>query len=151
MELQTGEVTLQIHCRDLPGTTFGEHTAVRLGTQRGQVVVDDVPANTAGEVTFTLPLSVRPRPATEELDFGGPFVHGKPGERFLYLCWGQRGADGTWYGFRRAKIPLALLDRGRLLNALHTTRPLSLAIRMTDAKGGPICGSLKSKDIEQEE
>lgn len=36
---------------------------------------------------------------------GGPYVHGKPGARFLYLSF--RGADGDW--MRRTKI--ALPDR----------------------------------------
>jgi len=36
-------------------------------------------------------------------DFGGPFVHGPAGARFLYLSWRPRG--GVW--IRRFKIPLA--------------------------------------------
>jgi len=40
-----------------------------------------------------------------QIDFRGPFVHGKRGARFLYLSWGERFPDGRLQMFRRAKLP----------------------------------------------
>jgi len=131
-----GERTLLLRCRDLPGTTFDGRTAVRLGVQRGpREVVDDVPA-TGNEITFRVPLRVRPGH-----DFGGPFVQGRPGERFVYLCWGERGEDGAWDGFRRAKLSLS--DVPAVPDTVVEAR-----LRLTDAKGGPECGTLRGAAIE---
>ena len=46
-------------------------------------------------------------PFTDEgaIDFGGPFVHGRKGERFLYLSWGA--VDPDFEMFRRAKLVFA--------------------------------------------
>jgi hypothetical protein len=45
------------------------------------------------------------------LDFKGPAVHGKKGERFLYLTWGDVDAAGAFHMFRRAKLMLNRVDR----------------------------------------
>jgi hypothetical protein len=144
-----GELTLLIHCRNLPGATFGERTAVRLGVQKGSAeVIDDVAGDTPS-VTFTVPLRVKARrDATDQPDFGGPFAQGKPGERFVYLCWGERTAGGHWDGFRRAKLPLYALDRPRVLAALSSGRPIEVHIGMTDAKGAPVCATLRPEQLE---
>ena len=42
------------------------------------------------------------------LDFRGPAVQGRRGERFVYLTWGNVDADGGFEMFRRAKL---MLDR----------------------------------------
>ena len=44
------------------------------------------------------------------LDFKGPAVHGKRGERFLYLTWGDVGPDESFAMFRRAKLMLNHVD-----------------------------------------
>jgi hypothetical protein len=48
-------------------------------------------------------------PRDGELDFKGSVVHGKRGERFLYLTWGQVH-DGTFDMFRRANLVLNAVD-----------------------------------------
>lgn len=42
-----------------------------------------------------------------KLDFAGPFVHGNPGARFLYLSW-KRSAASAAPWLQRVKVPLAL-------------------------------------------
>ena len=50
--------------------------------------------------------AVEARLDTSGLDFRGPFVHGTPQGRFLYLSWKRRVASAApWYW--RVKIPLA--------------------------------------------
>ncbi len=134
------EITILIRCHDLPGVRFGERTAVRLGIQKGQDVVDDVLAEGDG-VTFTATLRVGGR-ETGKPNFLGPYAHGKPEDRFLYLCWGERKA-GEWDSFRRAKVPLTHLSWHRLDQAWETGEPITLSLAMTDGRGGPACGSVK--------
>ena len=138
---QQREITIQIHCHDLPGVRFEERTAVRLGIQKGQEVVDDVPAE-GGGVTFTATLRVGER-ENGEPNFLGSYAHGKPGERFLYLCWGERMAE-RWYPFRRAKVPLKHLDWRRLDQAWNTGEPITLTVAVTDQRGGPACGTVEA-------
>ena len=58
-----------------------------------------------GSLRFDCEIGVEPGTGHEELQLSGPFVHGKPGERFLYLGWRPRnGAVDDW--IRRWKISL---------------------------------------------
>jgi Family of unknown function (DUF5990) len=76
---------------------------VFVGVQCRREVVGRVPADT-DEVSFELTVDVIDGP--NGLDFRGPFVHGRPGDRFLYLNWGTVGADGEFEMFSRAKLRL---------------------------------------------
>jgi hypothetical protein len=44
------------------------------------------------------------RAADGSIDFRGPLVSGRRGDRFLYLNWGTVAPDGTFQMFRRAKV-----------------------------------------------
>lgn len=142
------EITLRIHCHELPGMAWGGRSGVRLGIQKGRDVVDDVPAD-AAEVTFTVPLRVKISPHSDAPDFSGPFVQGAKGDRFIYLNWGERlaGAD-EWEGFSRAKLLLTDLSRARIANALQSGRPLKVSVRMTDARGRLVCASLRGDEVQ---
>ena len=67
-----------------------------------------------------------------ELDFKGRAVHGKHGDRFLYLTWG-RLHDGTFDMFRRAKLMLNAVDP-QLLAGAAEGRSLVATVRLTDAR-----------------
>jgi hypothetical protein len=138
------EVTVTIRCHNLPGLRFAEHTAIRLGIQKGHAVVDDVPADTS-QVIFKVSLRVERNPKTGKPNFLGLYAHGTPLERFLYLCWGERH-KGTWDGFRRAKVHLKHLIWKQVEAALRQNQPIEFSFDMTDAKGGPVCGSLNLHD-----
>jgi hypothetical protein len=72
-------------------------------------------------------------------DFGGPFVHGKRGERFVYVSWGD-GSGDSFTMFRRAKL---------MLHEAPTTDGTAVAtIHLTDGKGLPICARLKPPALE---
>jgi hypothetical protein len=139
------ELTLVLHCRNLPGTQCAGKTGVRIGVQKGQVVIEDVPADTE-EALFTLPLHVRSSSQTGQSDYRGPFVQGRVGERFVYLCWGER-VGPTWEGFRRAKLPLRHLGAGLVQKALSTGIPIHVFLDMTDERGGPLTACIKEEVI----
>jgi hypothetical protein len=128
-----GDIHLVFVCRDLPP---GE--ALRLGIQRGTVVIDDV-LGEGDEIPFSFSVTVRPRQGG--IDFGGPFVQGRPGERFVYLCWGTRDEAGGWEMERRAKIPLVGITPAQAETAGRTGQPIEAALEMTDARGRPVCAS----------
>lgn len=139
------EITLLLHCQNLPGTKFEGRTAVRLGIQRGKEVIEDIPGDVT-QVTFAVPLRVKKNSQTGKPDFTGPFAQGRPGERYIYLCWGERKGE-AWEGFRRAKIHLRHLDWDTVEGALQSGRPIEVFIDMTDNKGGPLCATVKEDKI----
>ena len=65
--------------------------------------VDLVPGD-AAEGRWTVELDVVDRDGVA--DFRGPAVQGRPGQRFVYLTWGDV-TDGAFTMFRRLKIMLA--------------------------------------------
>ena len=147
MTRSPGALTIRLRCRHLPGTRFEQRSGVWLGVQRGQEVVDDVAAEAdQEEVVFDLPVQVALSPRTGTTDFKGPFVHGKRGARFLYLCWGERQGE-AWEGFRRAKVPLGSLSPVLLDQALRAGAVIETPLAMTDRRGGPVAGSFHDEEI----
>ena len=140
------QLSLELRCVRMPGPVFGDHLQVRLGIQCGAEVIDDVPA-IHQDVTFTCKLRVAAGQASSSPpNFLGPYAHGTPGERFIYLCWGERHG-AVWTGFRRAKIHLNVLSTVDVLAALAAKRQLVAVITMTDGKSGPRCASIRSDGI----
>lgn len=72
------------------------------------------------------------------LDFRGPGVHGKGGDRFIYLTWGNVGPDNTFEMFRRAKLVLDRVEP-QLVERAVATGHLAVAVELTDNDGGPRC------------
>ena len=71
--------------------------------------------------------------------FAGPFVRGVRDDRHLGLIWGDLQADGTLRVFRGAKLRLVDVDPGLIEQALRPGSGLVARIRLTDARGNPIC------------
>jgi hypothetical protein len=141
-------VRLRIVGRELPGRSFHDvgysdcrWDNVHVGVQRKREVIDLVPGD-ADQAVFDLDITVRPgrdgRP-----DHGGPVVHGRPNERFVYLSWGAVGDDGSFEMFRRIKLWLRGLDPELLDAATQEGRRLQVELSLTDCRGGPRCGGIK--------
>jgi len=127
---------VEIHGHHLPGTTCCGHTAVAVGVQRGRDVVDDHPADADTAVWAFDVTDVRDRSGAA--DVRGPFVHGRPGDRFLYLSWSGVGPDGRRTMFRRAKI---MLGPALLAIAAGATLVAELALTMSD--GTSLCAAVR--------
>jgi hypothetical protein len=120
---------------DVVGTGCPVLPGVTVGVQRGTEVVD-VRGADGGDLRWTLEAR-----RTGAHDLRGPYVHGRPGARFLYLSW-AREPEGM---FRRAKlmldeVPAALLD-GAEEQALLATLPLAMA------DGSPVCAAVRPPQI----
>ena len=140
---------IRIEGRDLPGRRAGAPgDALRLGNvhvgvQRKSEVVERVPASAESAVWQ---FEVASREVDGLLDVGGPWVHGRPGARFLYLSWG--GVDGdTFAMFRRAKLMFGDIPTA-MLRAAHDGRGvLTASLGLTDAYGDPVCARVRPPAI----
>jgi hypothetical protein len=139
-------VDVRIMGRNLPGLQWCEYEQVHVGVQREKQVVGLVPGD-AAEAVFVIQVTVVGGDA-QDLDFRGPFVHGRRGERFLYLSWGQLAPDGAFAMFRRAKLWLSAVDGQDVARALATGQALEATLALTDARGGPLCASVRPPTIQ---
>ncbi|MDT0348755.1 DUF5990 family protein [Pseudonocardia charpentierae] len=129
-------VHIQIRGRDLPGRDCCDHAAVVVGVQRGREVVDLRSAD-ADEIVWAFDATdVTARDGAP--DVRGPFVHGRPGGRFLYLSWGSVAPGGHPEMFRRAKL---MLDPALLAAAAGAT--LVGEVGLTMANGTPLCAAVR--------
>lgn len=147
-------VNFRIVGHKLPGLKFGtsagamiDREPVYLGIQRKDQVIDLVPGD-ATRAVFNFPVDVV-SDSSGDLDFRGPFVHGRRGKRFLYLSWGELDADGSFSMFRRAKLPLWKIESGEIAGSLPSAAlpVVEGTLDLTDEKGGPICGTAVAQTI----
>jgi hypothetical protein len=144
---------LRIEGTELPGRACAPADApqaydnIHVGVQRLKEVVELVPGD-AATAGWEFDVTVRTA-ADGALDFAGPYVHGKKGDRFLYLAWGA--VHGERFGmFRRAKLHFADIDPQLLHAAVDGDRPLVGRIRLTDVKGDPVCAHVRASHLSWE-
>ncbi|WP_256839989.1 DUF5990 family protein [Ornithinimicrobium faecis] len=122
---------LVIRGHRLPGRTCGPHANIHVGLQIRQDPVDLVPADAVSAQWVT---NLR----TDNGDFHGPAVHGRRGERFVYLTWGTVEAD-SFTMFRRAKVMLDGLP--------GDAEQITLDLDLTDESGMPRCARVQPTTI----
>lgn len=118
---------------------------VQVGVQRRAEVLDRVPADADRAVWDVEATS---REVDGLLDVGGPFVHGRPGARFLYLCWGVDERPG-FAVFSRAKLMFGDIatDQLRAAHDAGDGARLLARLALTDADGAPRCARVRPPDI----
>jgi Family of unknown function (DUF5990) len=137
-----------IEGHDLPGAEFvsdgrplrNVHVAVQIGSQPVGLVRGDA-ERARWEV------DVRPVTDGGEVDLRGPAVHGKRGDRFFYLTWGDVGADNSFAMFRRAKLMVSDIDPGLLAEAAGDDGRLVATLALTDELGCPRCARVRPPAI----
>ena len=72
-----------------------------------------------GSVKFDLSIEVKPEDTASPV-FIGPFAHGPPGGRFLYLSW--RNSEGNYA--QRFKLPLGSITWNDVRSAWRTDQPI---------------------------
>ena len=105
-------------------------------TNKPGMAIEPVPGD-APAARWEMPVTVRRD--EDGFDFGGPFVRGVRDDRHLGLIWGDLMDDETLQVFRGAKLRLVDVDLGLIEQALRPGHTLVARIRLTDAKGNPIC------------
>ena len=135
-------ITIEGH--DLPGADFvsdgsplhNVHVAVQVGKHPVGLVRGD--ADVA-----RWDVDVRAVVEDGGVDLRGPAVHGKKGERFLYLTWGDVGSGGSFAMFRRAKLMVGDIPPDILTRAARTDGVLVASLSLTDECGGPRCARVR--------
>ena len=93
-----------------------------------------------GRITFNVPVDVKYNTGGEPV-FSGPFTHGPPANRFLYLSW--RNANGTYA--MRFKLPLSAILGAQIERAIKTGQPitglLSVPVQRATQTGANIGGT----------
>lgn len=80
-------------------------------------------------------------------DFRGPLVHGRVGERFLYISWLEPLESGGRRMFRRLKLYLSPVSRknwssdGIGWDLVRAPGPVGCEVAGRDVHGGPACGT----------
>ena len=146
-------LSIKVMCKELPGIRFLDsqdpawpcREPVYLGIQRGRDVVDQVPADRQ-RATFIAEFKVL-RKADGSPHFLGPFAHGTPADRFFYLSWGFKKNADRFEMFRRLKIRLGHLGWQEIQESMTAGHPIRVTLRLTDAKGGPLCGTPPTSHI----
>ena len=126
----------------LPGRTCGDHANVHIGVQRGDEVIQVQPAD-APSVRFSFGIVLREQ-EDGSFDFRSPFVHGKPGDRFFYLSWGDVDDDGTFTMFSRIKLMLAAVPPGLVTPQTGT---LEGYLVLSDDLGRPLAAAVRPPAI----
>jgi hypothetical protein len=134
---------MRIEGRDLPGGEELRLRNVHVGVQRKTEVIERFPVS-AAEATWEFDVAVREVDGL--LDVGGPFVHGRPGARFLYLSWGNV-TDDTFDMFRRAKLMFGDIPTAVLREAYEKGGLLVGELGLTDECGDPKCARVRPPDI----
>ncbi|WP_229074561.1 DUF5990 family protein [Actinoplanes sp. DH11] len=143
---------IRIEGHDLPGRAGAPQAealrlgGVHVGVQRKAEVVQRVPVH-AERAVWEFDVDVRHVDGL--LDVGGPWVHGRPGRRFLYLSWGA--VDGDAFAmFRRAKLLFGDIPGDLLSAAAAGAGVLVARLGLTDAEGGPRCARVAPPDLTWE-
>jgi hypothetical protein len=134
-------------CRPEPGGPGNENVHVALGgrsedraaltmSNKPGMAIEPVPGD-ASAARWEMPVTVKRD--EDGFDFAGPFVRGVRDDRHLGLIWGDLQGDGTLRVFRGAKLRLVDVDPGLIEQALRPGHELVARIRLTDARGNPIC------------
>ncbi len=144
-------VVVVIEGTDLPGRRCGPspeghwYENIHVGLGRPPKLTGLMPGD-APAAQWELEITLRTGPDGEP-DFRGPFVHGKRGERCLYLSWGEVTDDGTFELFRAAKLRFSDIDPGLVRGATEPGRRLVGRLGLTDGNGHPRCARVRPPDI----
>jgi hypothetical protein len=148
-----GPVEIRIEGFDLPGRAcaasgdFPGYKNIHVGVQRSSKR-DQLLGLTAGDAPVAVwSLDCEAGATPTGVDFKGPYIQGRPGERFIYLSWGTVDHGGVFELFRRAKLWLDAIDTD-VVDAALRSQLLVARLRLTDAKGHPVCAGVRPPRVE---
>ena len=147
MSAESSTLRIELTGANPPGRTFERFQNVHVGLQRKTEVVDRFPGDSPN-ISWTVEVETKSS-IGGGIDFRGPCVHGKPGERFIYVSWGDVAPGGDFAMFRRAKVMLNAIDP-RLLQMASAGGTLSGRFELTDTgpRPGPASAALRPPKIE---
>jgi uncharacterized protein DUF5990 len=135
------KLALRIIGRRLPGSSWSGRHGIHVGVQEESQVIGLVDGD-AGEAVFDVELDMVDT-GEGELDFRGPYVNGKRGERFVYLVWGEVDGDGAFAMFKRLKLHLAPLVEQYTAPTVLAAKRVQAVLELTDTRGRPLAASVR--------
>ena len=145
---------IRIEGVDLPGRSCGPsperpdgHQGIHVAVQRKNRPGELFGLVPADAPSATWDLACTTKVTADGVDVTGPYVSGRPGERFIYLSWGTVDADGGFDMFRRAKLWLTAVPSSVMADAVDAGILVG-RLGLTDAKGNPLCAAVRPPLIE---
>ena len=124
---------------------FAAGDGILFGLQSRQVVDDPRPASVTTEFYTAIDII---RTADSGFDFAGEHVHGRRGDRFIYLTWGLPDSTEPFVMFARAKIKLDSIPADLLDVSIESGQPLIAELQATNTQGQPASGTIKPRSID---
>jgi hypothetical protein len=121
----------RVFCRPDGSAVENVHVGLQIGRDPAQLVRAD-----QSETPWEVDIEIVRKGGV--LDFRGPAVQGKRGDRFIYLTWGNVSAADEFEMFRRAKLMLDRVEPGVIESAVKTGC-LAARVDLTGNDGGPRC------------
>ena len=141
------DLGFRITMTELPPLECCGHARIEAGLQYRQAVVQSQ-APLGESLLFSGELRLKAEAGSDGASpvFLGPFTHGPPSARFLYVVWtGEAG--GAREMFRRMKIHLGAITWDQLAKARrHPGLVLEARVTGRDRHGGPACASVPLLD-----
>jgi uncharacterized protein DUF5990 len=119
------------------------HVAVQRRGRRDELL--GLAPGDAPSATWTLDCTAVTSPAGTDLN--GRYIQGPPGGRFIYLSRGTVDDQQVFTLFRRAKLWLDAIPPDVLGQAISQGLLVG-RLRLTDAKGRPLCAAVRPPTIE---
>ena len=123
---------------------FTVEDGVLFGLQSRRDADDPVPACSTTEFQTTIDVV---RTDHSEVDFAGKHVHGRRGDRFIYISWGVPDQTEPFVMFARAKIKLGSIPDDLLERAAQQGRVLIVEMQATNTKGQPASVTIEATAI----
>lgn len=135
-------IVVHLICEHWPTNNFAgfdgrQDIQVELPTRDGPVPGTPRESST---LAWTTEILLKPLP-DGSVDFAGPAVEGKRGERFFYLNWSSRTIHGR-ERFRRTKIQLRELTAEQLKRLQTKGGTITARISALARDGGPACATV---------
>ncbi len=133
---------LRIVGRRLPGSSWSGRHGIHVGVQRGNDDVLGLVFGDAADAVFDIEID-SVEGSDGQAGFRGPYVHGRRGERFVYLTWGEVHEQGIFTMFRRLKLHLAPLAEQASVETLLAAKKIQAVLELTDTRGRPLAASVR--------
>ncbi|MDH6125017.1 DUF5990 family protein [Kitasatospora sp. GP82] len=139
---------IRIEASDLPGRACGAGAdfpgadSIHVGVQRKDRPLEllDLQPGDASTAVWTLDCTAVETPTG--IDLRGRYIQNRLGGRFIYLSWVTVDDTGGFTMFRRAKLMFDAIGQDTIAAAVRTGR-LTARLRLTDAKGRPLCAHVR--------
>jgi hypothetical protein len=146
-------VEIRIEATELPGLAcapgpgFPGADNVHVGVQRKDRPSELLGLTPGDAQSAEWTLDCEPIRTEAGIELHGKYIQNRLGGRFIYLSWVAVGQGGQATMFRRAKVMFDAIPPDVVDAAMRSGR-LTARLRLTDAKGHPLCASVRPPLVE---